>query len=52
MRRINIVIDPELDDRLERKAAARNTSMRRKRITDALAFDGDFAAAGLNELRP
>lgn len=26
MRRINIVIDPELDDRLEREAAARNTS--------------------------
>ena len=26
--------------------------MRRKRITDALAFDGDFAAAGFNELRP
>lgn len=26
MRRINIVIDPELDDRLEREAVARNTS--------------------------
>ena len=26
--------------------------MRRVRITDALAFDGDFAAAGFNELRP
>ena len=26
--------------------------MRRRRITDALAFDGDFAAAGFNELRP
>lgn len=26
MRRINIVIDPDLDDRLEREAAARNTS--------------------------
>jgi predicted DNA-binding protein len=26
MRRINIVIDPELDDRLEREAAARGTS--------------------------
>jgi predicted nucleic acid-binding protein len=26
--------------------------MRRMRITDALAFDGDFAAAGFNELRP
>ena len=25
--------------------------MRRKRITDALAFDGGFAAAGFNELR-
>jgi len=25
--------------------------MRRKRITDALAFDGDFAAAGFNEVR-
>ena len=25
--------------------------MRKKRITDALAFDGDFAAAGFNELR-
>ena len=25
--------------------------MRRKRITDELAFDGDFAAAGFNELR-
>ena len=25
--------------------------MRRKRITDALAFDGDFAVAGFNELR-
>ena len=25
--------------------------MRRKRIADALAFDGDFAAAGFNELR-
>ena len=24
--------------------------MRKKRITDALAFDGDFAAAGFNEL--
>jgi uncharacterized protein len=26
--------------------------MRRERITDALAFDGDFAAAGFVELRP
>ena len=26
--------------------------MRRLRIEDALAFDGDFAAAGFNELRP
>jgi predicted nucleic acid-binding protein len=26
--------------------------MRSRRITDALAFDGDFAAAGFNELRP
>lgn len=26
--------------------------MRRLRITDALAFDGDFAAAGFDELRP
>lgn len=26
--------------------------MRRKRIADALAFDGAFAAAGFNELRP
>jgi predicted nucleic acid-binding protein len=26
--------------------------MRARRITDALAFDGDFAAAGFNELRP
>lgn len=26
--------------------------MRRERITDALAFDGDFAAAGFMELRP
>jgi hypothetical protein len=26
MRRINIVIDPELDDRLEREAAARGVS--------------------------
>jgi predicted nucleic acid-binding protein len=26
--------------------------MRRLRITDVLAFDGDFAAAGFNELRP
>ena len=25
--------------------------MRRLRITDALAFDGDFAAAGFSELR-
>jgi predicted nucleic acid-binding protein len=25
--------------------------MRKKRIIDALAFDGDFAAAGFNELR-
>lgn len=25
--------------------------MRKLRITDALAFDGDFAAAGFNELR-
>ena len=25
--------------------------MRRKRIADVLAFDGDFAAAGFNELR-
>jgi predicted nucleic acid-binding protein len=25
--------------------------MRRLRLTDALAFDGDFAAAGFNELR-
>ncbi len=25
--------------------------MRRKRITDVLAFDGDFVAAGFNELR-
>ena len=25
--------------------------MRKKRIADALAFDGDFAAAGFNELR-
>lgn len=26
--------------------------MRHRGITDALAFDGDFAAAGFNELRP
>ena len=26
--------------------------MRARRITEALAFDGDFAAAGFNELRP
>jgi predicted nucleic acid-binding protein len=26
--------------------------MRRRRITDALAFDGDFTAAGFVELRP
>lgn len=26
--------------------------MRRRRITDALAFDGDFAAAGFTEVRP
>lgn len=26
--------------------------MRRYRITDALAFDGDFAAAGFTEVRP
>ena len=26
--------------------------MRARRITDVLAFDGDFAAAGFNELRP
>lgn len=26
--------------------------MRRLRLTDALAFHGDFAAAGFNELRP
>ena len=26
--------------------------MRRLRLRDALAFDGDFAAAGFNELRP
>ena len=26
--------------------------MRKLRIADALAFDGDFAAAGFNELRP
>ena len=26
--------------------------MRKLRLTDALAFDGDFAAAGFNELRP
>jgi predicted nucleic acid-binding protein len=26
--------------------------MRARRITDALAFDGDFAAVGFTELRP
>jgi predicted nucleic acid-binding protein len=26
--------------------------MRARRITEALAFDGDFAAAGFTELRP
>jgi predicted nucleic acid-binding protein len=26
--------------------------MRRRRIREALAFDGDFAAAGFVELRP
>jgi predicted nucleic acid-binding protein len=26
--------------------------MRARRITDALAFDGDFTAAGFHELRP
>lgn len=26
--------------------------MRRRRITEAFAFDGDFAAAGFVELRP
>ena len=26
--------------------------MRARRMTDVLAFDGDFAAAGFNELRP
>jgi len=28
------------------------TFMREHRITDALAFDGDFTAAGFTELRP
>jgi predicted nucleic acid-binding protein len=27
-------------------------SMRRRRLTEALAFDGDFPAAGFVELRP
>lgn len=26
--------------------------MRRRRLTDALAFDGDFTAAGFVEVRP
>jgi predicted nucleic acid-binding protein len=32
--------------------ATRFAYMRARRITDVLAFDGDFAAAGFNELRP
>ena len=57
-------IDPELDaeawawlrvhdERLYSFVDATSFAlMRRKRITDALAFGGDFAAAGFNELRP
>ena len=32
--------------------AASFAVMRRRRITDAFAFDGDFTAAGFTELRP
>lgn len=32
--------------------AASFATMRRRRLTEALAFDGDFSAAGFVELRP
>ncbi len=52
MRRINIVIDPELDDRIEREAAARGTSKSaivRECVENGLpeeTFDNGLAALG------
>lgn len=52
MRRINIVIDAELDDRIEREAAARNTSKSavvRECVEQGLPaepFDNGLAAIG------
>ena len=56
MRRINIVIDPDLDDRLEREAAARNTSksaLVRECVERGLSLEGeDNGLAWIGELAP
>ena len=57
MRRINIVIDPELDDRIEREAAARGTSKSavvRECVANGLPeapYDNGMACA-MDELAP
>jgi hypothetical protein len=56
MRRINIVIDPALDDRLEREAAARGVSksaLVRECVEQRLADDDrPNGLAWIGELRP
>jgi len=60
MKRLQIHIEQQLDDALAVAAAQQGTSkaaliralMRRRRMREALAFDGDFSAAGFVEQRP
>ena len=53
MRRINVVIDPELDDRLEREAAARGISksaLIRESVEQRLGQDQPNGLAWIGEL--
>ena len=52
MKRLQIMIDEELDEALEREARSTGTLKAALiRTYDAFAFDGDFTAAGFIELR-
>jgi Ribbon-helix-helix protein, copG family len=55
MRRIQVVIDPELDDRLEREAAARGTSksaLVRECVERELASETENGLRWIGELSP
>ena len=55
MRRINIVIDPELDDRLEREAELRGMSksaLVRECVDRLIPESGEHVFAALARLRP